>query len=58
MGRIVAISRRMGVSKNDVVNILVAGALARGELPGTVKQRTTDLLVATALDILREESVP
>jgi hypothetical protein len=59
MGHITALSRRLGVSKNDVVNILLAESLARvmnGEPLSSDDQATADSLVAAALAVLHADS--
>jgi hypothetical protein len=58
MGRIASVARRFGVSKNDVLNILVAGQLARGATAGPDDQEAVDALVAAALTELRREELP
>jgi hypothetical protein len=58
MGHITALARRFGVSKNDVVNILLADELARvTNTPLTPDdQATADSLVAAALAVLHADS--
>ena len=53
MGRINRLSRRLGVSKNDMVNILVAASLAR--MSYSQQAYDTDAIVASALSLLHEE---
>jgi hypothetical protein len=58
MGRIASVARRFGVSKNDVLNILVAGQLARGLTAGADDQEAIDALAAHMLAEFHRKGSP